>query len=83
MTRSPHTPELDTAPVGAGLPHDGTATLKQVVEFYNRGGNFPVTNQQNLETASNSRWSGTYVRLQERPSPFTVTYMSGYGSPRS
>ena len=83
MTRPPHTPELDTAPVGTVLPHDGMATLKQVVEFYNRGGNFPVTNQQNLETASSSRWFGTYVRLPERPSPLTVTDMSGYGSPRS
>jgi hypothetical protein len=27
----------------------GMDTLEQVVEFYNRGGNFPVTNRQNLD----------------------------------
>ena len=42
---SVHTVELTTP-----YFHNGEmVTLEQVVEFYNRGGNFPITNRQNLD----------------------------------
>jgi len=34
---------------GPYMHNGGMATLEQVVEFYNRGGNFPVTNRQTLD----------------------------------
>jgi hypothetical protein len=43
-------PSVRTSELTAPYFHNGgMATLEQVVEFYNRGGNFPVTNRQNLD----------------------------------
>jgi hypothetical protein len=43
-------PALRNVELTAPYFHNGgMATLEQVVEFYNRGGNFPVTNRQNLD----------------------------------
>lgn len=43
-------PGLRNAEITGPFFHNGGAsTLKQVVEFYTRGGNFPVTNQEHLD----------------------------------